>query len=142
MRLAPAARPGTRLGVLEEMPVVVDPVPIVGDAIGGGEVARGIVGAVGVGALAVGAMVMPGTAAAELTPRLPISVESRGMPVRAVPPGVSGDVGVDEAATLPEPEPHMPDMPDVSIMADVAAIDIGLEPVAGATVPSDVPPPS
>src|SRR5258706_720433 len=65
-----------------------------------------------------------GTAGAELTPRLPISIEPKGIPVRAPPPGVVGivdvDVGVDDGAMLVEPEPHIPDMPDVpSIPADV-----------------------
>jgi hypothetical protein len=59
-----------------------------------------------------------GTSAPELTPRLPISVEPSGIPARAMPPGTVGDVGVDEAATLPEPEPHIPDMPDVSRTPD------------------------
>jgi hypothetical protein len=57
-----------------------------------------------------------GTADAELTPRLLISIEPSGIPVRATPPGVVGDVdvGVDDEAMLLEPEPHIPDMPDVS----------------------------
>jgi hypothetical protein len=145
------------LCIVEEMPIVVDTLPIVVGALGGGEVTKGTIGIVGAGAPVVGATAMVGTAAAELTPRLLISVESSGMPVRPTPPGVSGGIGVDEAATLTEPEPHMPDRPDVLIMAEVvgmpeaiaiadddevAAIDIGLEPVAGAAMPSDVPPPS
>ena len=65
-----------------------------------------------------------GTAGAELTPRLPISIEPTGIPVRAPPPGVVGmvdvDVGVDDDAMLVEPEPHIPDIPDVpSIPEDV-----------------------
>ncbi|MGY3605165.1 MULTISPECIES: hypothetical protein [unclassified Bradyrhizobium] len=65
-----------------------------------------------------------GTGAAELTPRLPISVESRGMPVRLTPPIVVGEVddGVDDAMTLVEPEPHIPDVPDVSMMPDAVAM--------------------
>jgi hypothetical protein len=65
-----------------------------------------------------------GTGAAELMPRLPISVESRGMPVRGTPPIVVGavDDGVDDAVTLVEPEPHIPDVPDVSMMPDAVAI--------------------
>src|SRR6266403_618921 len=62
-----------------------------------------------------------GTAGAELTPRLPISIEPKGIPVRAPPPGVVGivdvDVGVDDDAMLVEPEPHIPDVS--SIPADV-----------------------
>jgi hypothetical protein len=60
-----------------------------------------------------------GTAGAELTPRLLISIEPNGIPVRAKPPGVVGnvdvDVGVDDEAMLLEPEPHIPDIPEVSI---------------------------
>jgi hypothetical protein len=96
-----------------------------------------------------------GTAAAELTPRLPISVDPIGIPVRAPPPGVVGDVdvGVEEAAMLLEPEPHIPAMPEVVDIPDVAEIpddvevpgevDIpGVAPVAGAAVPIAIPPPS
>src|SRR5712664_3931778 len=65
-----------------------------------------------------------GTAGAEPTPRLLISIEPNGIPVRAKPPGVVGnvdvDVGVDDEAMLLEPEPHIPDIPDVpSIPKDV-----------------------
>ena len=65
-----------------------------------------------------------GTAGAELTPRLLISIEPNGIPVRAKPPGTVGnvdvDVGVDDEAMLLEPEPHIPDIPDVlSIAEDV-----------------------
>jgi hypothetical protein len=65
-----------------------------------------------------------GTAGAELTPRLLISIEPNGIPVRAPPPGVVGnvdvDVGVDDEAMLLEPEPHIPDIPDVpSVPKDV-----------------------
>jgi hypothetical protein len=57
-----------------------------------------------------------GTAGAELTPRLLISVEPNGIPVRATPPDLVGnvDVGVVDEAMLLEPEPHIPDAPDVS----------------------------
>jgi hypothetical protein len=65
-----------------------------------------------------------GTAGAELTPRLLISMEPNRIPVRAKPPGTVGnvdvDVGVDDEAMLLEPEPHIPDIPDVpSIPKDV-----------------------
>jgi hypothetical protein len=102
--------------------------------------------------LVVGKTPIVGTAAAELTPRLPISVEPSGIPVRAVPPGTVGevDVGVDEDATLLEPEPHIPDNPDVCSIPDVADIpdidevpDIAVEsPVAGVVLPTVIPPPS
>ena len=117
-----------------------------------------------------------GTAGAELTPRLPISIEPSGIPVRAPPPGVVGivdvDVGVDDDAMLVEPEPHIPDIPDVSsipedvdipdgtdisddvdvpgvvvgsVVAAVGSVPVAPEvvaAVAGAAVPAAAPPPS
>src|SRR5258706_5232732 len=106
-----------------------------------------------------------GTAGAELTPRLLISIEPNGIPVRAAPPGVVGDVvgdvdvGVDGAAMLLEPEPHLPAVPDVSSIpedvdipdvtdisddVDVPGVAVGSDvaAVAGAVVPAAVPPPS
>jgi hypothetical protein len=98
-----------------------------------------------------------GTAGVELTPRLPISKDPIGSPVRAAPPGVVGDVnvGLDDAAILLEPEPHIPDIPEVSIPdvpigtdicddVDVPGVVVGsvVAAVAGAAVPADVPPPS
>jgi len=109
----------------------------------------------------VGNTLIVGTAAAELTPRLPISKDPNGIPVRAPPPGVVGDVevGVDDEAILLEPEPHIPDNPVVSSIPDVADIpddddipddidvpDIAVAPdvaaVAGVAAPTAVPPPS
>jgi hypothetical protein len=101
-----------------------------------------------------------GTAGVEPTPRLLISNDPNGIPVRAPPPGVVGDVdvGLDDATVLLEPEPHIPDIPDVSGTAedpevtaicdvtDVDVPDIAVVPelaaVAGAAVPTDMPPPS
>ena len=109
-----------------------------------------------------------GTAGAELTPRLLISTEPNGSPARVTPPGVVGVVGVvDDEAMLLEPDPHIPDAPDVSgipgvvDIPDVADIpdnvdgmpvdidpdDIAVAPgvvaaEAGATVPAAAPPPS
>jgi hypothetical protein len=103
----------------------------------------------------VGDTVIVGTDAAELTPRLPISVDPNGSPVRAAPLGVVGDVGVgvDDEATLLEPEPHIPDKPEVSsIPDDVDAPEVADVPddidipddaaVAGVEVPIAIPPPS
>ena len=52
---------------------------------------------------------------------MPISVEPNGIPVRATPPDTVGvvEVGVDDDATLLEPEPHIPDIPAVSSVPDV-----------------------
>jgi hypothetical protein len=69
----------------------------------------------------VGDTLIVGTAAAELTPRLPISKDPNGIPARATPPGAVGavEVGVDDEATLLEPEPHIPDIPAVSSIPEV-----------------------
>jgi hypothetical protein len=136
-----------------------------------------MVGVVGTGATVptVGDTVSVGTAAAEATPRLPISNDPNGSPVRAAPPGVVGnvdvDVGVDDEAMLLEPEPHIPDIPDVlsiprdvdvpvgtvisddvdvpgtavgSVVAAVGSVAVVpvVAAVAGAAVPGAVPPPS
>ena len=135
--------------------------PVVVDEGAGGDATTGIVGAIKVPReLVVGSTLIVGTAAAELSPRLPISVEPSGIPVRAAPPGVVGDVevGVEEAAMLLEPEPHIPDMPEVSSMPEVVDIpDVADIPddvdipdviaipdaaVAGAAAPIAIPPPS
>jgi hypothetical protein len=111
-----------------------------------------------------------GTAGVPLTPRLPISVEPNGIPVRATPPGAVGVVGVDDDATLPEPEPHIPDIPAVSNVPEVVdtpdvlkgseefeipddaddpgiavlpdIVPLAVPAVAGAPVPTPIPPPS
>src|SRR5438552_1220287 len=110
-----------------------------------------------------------GTAGAELTPRLLISIEPNGIPVRAAPPSVVGDVdvdvGTDDEAVLLEPEPHIPDIPDVSsipedvdipavadipddvdapavaVVSDIAVLPVAAA-VAGAAFPAAAPPPS
>jgi hypothetical protein len=96
----------------------------------------GIFGATEVTTLPVaGSTPTVGTAAAELTPRLPISVDPSGIPVPAPLPIVVGevDVGVDDEALLPEP--HIPDIPDDIDIPEVAAM-------AGVAVPMAIPPPS
>jgi hypothetical protein len=114
-----------------------------------GDATIGMVGTNGVSPTVptVGDTVIVGTAAAELTPRLPISVDPNGIPVRAPPPGVVGVVGVDDEAMLLEPEPHIPDMPEVCSIPDVVDIpdDVDIPDVAalaGAAVPTPIPPPS
>jgi hypothetical protein len=113
---------------------------------------------VGAVALTMGNTPIMGTAGAELTPRLPISVEPKGSPVRATPPGtvdvvVDAGVGAEDAAMLLEPDPHDPDIPDVSIpeVADTPddaeddVPNINAEPVVAAedaAVPAANPPPS
>jgi hypothetical protein len=121
-----------------------------------GDVTVGMVGVTGVVPTkpTVGDTLNVGTAAAELTPRLLISVDPIGSPVRAPPPGVIGDVDVGvEEATLLDPEPHIPDIPEVPSIPDVVDIpdevdmpDVAMPPdvaaVAGPTAPAAVPPPS
>ena len=130
--------------------------PVVAGGGASGEVTVGIVGAADIaGELAVGSPLVIGTAAAELIPRLLISVDPSGIPVRATPPGAVGAVavGAEEEAMLLEPEPHIPDMPDVSIVPevvdipDVEDIPVGADipdvvAVAGDIVPIAIPPPS
>src|SRR3984893_14650967 len=102
---------------------VLPTVLVVGDETLSGDVTVGIVGINGA-IPTVGNTLIVGTAAAELTPRLPISIDPNGIPVRAPPPGVVGDVdvGVEDAAMLLEPEPHIPDMPEVCSIPDVVDI--------------------
>jgi hypothetical protein len=128
----------------------------------GADAAVGIVGA-GAPALTVGETLGVGTAGAALTPRLPTSIDPNGTPVRAGLLVVVGDVdvGVDDAAMLLEPAPHIPVNPDVSsipedvdnpevaeIAVDVDIPDDGvppdIPPVAGVEVPFaiPIPPPS
>jgi hypothetical protein len=63
------------------------------------------------------------------------------MPVRTGLLVVVGDVGVDDAAMLLEPEPHIPVNPDVSSMPedvdspDVAEIAVDVDIPDGATPP-------
>ena len=140
-------RPGTVLGtpVMFGIPVMGSVGAVTAVVFGVGSVTAGTVGTVGAMAPMVGVTVTIGTATAELIPRLPISVEPIGMPVRGTPPGAVGDIGVDDAARLPEPAPHMLWVPEVSIRADVGGIpdDDGIAIVlCGVTVPTGMPPPS
>jgi len=118
---------------------------VVADETAGGEVMAGIVGTVPTVAT-VGDTLIMGTAAAELTPRFPISIDPNGIPVRATPPDVMGDVdvGADDEAILPEPEPHIPDNPEVSSIPEVVDVpgDVDIPDVAGVPVPIVIPPPS
>ena len=110
----------------------------------GGDAAIGIVGA-GATAPTVGDTLGVGTAGAALTPRFPTSVDPNGIPVRTVLLAVVGDVGVDDAAMLLEPEPHIPVNPDVSSIPedvdnpDVAEIAVDVD-IPDDGVPPDIPP--
>jgi len=121
--------------------------PVVVDEGTSGAATTGIVGAAEIPReLVVGSTLAIGTAAAELTPRLPISIDPSGIPVRAAPPGVVGDVdvGVEEEAMLLEPEPHIPDMPEVCSMPEVVDVPdvVDIPDVATVAVPIAIPPPS
>ena len=63
----------------------------------GGDVTVVATGATGLDAMVPAMADVIGTAAPELAPRLPISVDARGIPVLATPPETTGavDVGVD-----------------------------------------------
>jgi len=153
---------------LSQQPVALDPAsPVVGhgktfvvaDEAADGNVTVGMVGMTGV-VPTIGGTLMVGTAAAELTPRLLISVDPNGSPVRATPPTVVGDVevGVEEEVILLEPEPHIPDRPEVCSIpevvdmldvVDIPGVDIpgnaiapDVAAVAGVAVPIPIPPPS
>ena len=110
----------------------------------GADAAVGIVGA-GATALTVGETLGVGTAGAALTPRLPTSIDPNGIPVRTGLLVVVGDVDVDDAAMLLEPEPHMPVNPDVSSIPedvdnpDVAEIAVDVD-IPDDGVPPDIPP--
>jgi hypothetical protein len=81
-----------------------------------------------------------GTTCAALTPRLRIPTESNGTPARAPPLVVVGDVdvGLDDAAMLLEPEPHIPVRPDVSgIPEDIDSPDVA-EIAADVDIPEEV----
>jgi hypothetical protein len=135
----PVVRPGTVLVV-------------VGEAASGGATV-GITGTAEVATAPVmGNMLGVGIVIAGLTPRLAISLDPNGIPVRAPPPNVVGDVdvGVEDEAMLLEPEPHIPDIPAVSSIPDVVDIpdvaeipdDIDVPAATGVAVPIAIPPPS
>jgi hypothetical protein len=101
----------------------------------------GIVGAdeLGPAVPAIGDTLAVGTAVAALTPRLPISIDPNGIPARAPLVAVGEvDVGLDDAAMLLEPEPHIPVNPDVSVIPeDVDAPDVA-EIAVDVDIPDDV----
>jgi hypothetical protein len=80
-----------------------------------------------------------GTTVAALTPRLPISLDPIGIPARVAPLVVVGDVdvGLEDAAMLLDPEPHIPVNPDVSVIPE----DVDSPDVAEIAVEFDIPPP-
>ena len=151
--------------MIQQLPVVLrSPVfghgkaLVVADEAAAGGVTMGMIGAVAVAPTepTIGDTPSVGTAAAELTPRFPISVDPSGIPVRAAPPGVVGD---EDAAILLEPEPHIPDMPEVCSISEVVDIPDVAEiaddvdspadvvipeaaALAGAVLPIAIPPPS
>ena len=116
------------------LPVPALPMPPVTEQVAVLAVAGKAVGNVGTDELGptvptTGKTPVVGTAGAELTPRLLISVDPNGIPVRAPPPGVVGnvdaDVGADDEAMLLDPEPHIPDIPDVSSIPEAVDVPVG-----------------
>ena len=129
-----------------------------------GAVTAAIAGATEPGEPAIGDTPGVGTGATELTPRLPISVESSGIRAPKTPPGVVDvEVGVEDAVTLFDPAPHIPDMPAVSNVPEgvaipepcipealdipddaegKAAVPPAAAPVAGVELPGAIPAPS
>ena len=93
-----------------------------------GELAAGMIGLLGTVVVTVGMALGPGTASNVLMPRLPISVDPKGIPTPR-PEVLAVEVGVDEAAGFVAPEPHMLERPEVSIIAVVAE---------SAVVPGDI----
>jgi hypothetical protein len=172
--------PAVPAPMVPALPVPALPMPPVTEQVAVLAVAGKALGIVGTNELGptvptTGKTPVVGTAGAELTPRLLISVEPIGIPVRAAPPGVTGnvdvDVGADDEAMLLDPEPHIPDIPDVSSIpedvdvpdatvisddVDVPGVAVGsveaavgsvsvlpdVAAVAGDAVPGAVPPPS
>jgi hypothetical protein len=107
-------------------------------------VAGETVGIVGTGELGptvptMGDTLGVGTTVAALTPRLPISLDPIGIPARVAPLVVVGDVdvGLEDAAMLLDPEPHIPVNPDVSVIPE----DVDSPDVAEIAVEFDIPPP-
>jgi hypothetical protein len=150
---SPAKVPGPELAPLAAQAGLLD-VVVVGES-------AGIVGSTGddPAGLTVGNTLVNGTAGVELTPRLLISNDPKGSPVRAAPPDTVGavDVGADDAARLLDPEPHIPDIPAVSntpeeatgicdatdVVDNIDVPDIDVVPdAAEVPVPTDMPPPS
>ena len=132
----PPATPPFPAPMVPALPTPALPTPPVAVHVEVLAVAGGTVGIVGGNELGptvptMGNTPVVGTAGAELTPRLPISIEPKGIPVRAPPPGVVGivdvDVGVDDDAMLVEPEPHIPDIPDVSSIPEDVDIPNGTD---------------
>ena len=113
------------------------------DEAGIGDVTTGIVGG-GVATTPGTVTGIVGISAPELTPRLPISTEPNGTPVRGLPPVTVGDVGVEDAVRLPEPEPHIPDIPAVSIVPEADTVELCIIPEVidipeVAEIPDDMP---
>src|SRR6266478_2990965 len=121
------------------LPIPALPMPPVTEHVAVLAVAGETVGIVGTNELGptvptTGNTPVVGTAGAELTPRLLISIEPNGIPVRAPPPGV---VDIPDDIDVPEDI----DVSGVAVVPDIAMLPV-VAAVAGAAVPVAVPPPS
>jgi hypothetical protein len=99
-----------------------------------------IVGSVGlvIGGIGMSATLGAGATSIGLTPPLPISKEPKGIPVRAAPPGVVGDVAaMDEALLL---EVVLPLVPGIAVLPDIKApAPIPIPPPSYVVVAPDIP---
>src|ERR1700730_13863335 len=128
------ATPAVPAPMVPALPVPALPMPPVTEQVAVLAVVGKTVGNVGTDELGptvptAGKTPVVGTAGAELTPRLLISVDPNGIPVRAPPPGVVANVdvygGAAEKAMLLDPEPHIPDIPDVSSIPEAVDVPVG-----------------
>ena len=130
--------PETLMGIPETLRNPVDVTVFVVEDVDGAERAEIGGGSVVARGLTMGNTPGVGVAAAELMPRLAISMEPIAIPVRGLPPGVVGavDVGVEGVEAMPlEPAPHIPDTPTLPNVDDVDMPKIGSIP--GSAVVAD-----
>jgi hypothetical protein len=128
--------PGTRVGIPVTLAVIPETLPgiaVVAVKVGSGAVTTGAAGIAG-GAtpgpamLANGDKLGVGIVAQEPTPRLAISQEASGIPVRGLPPGVVGavDIGADGDIGGPfDAKLHIPETPTVSVEEVVDIPEVG-----------------
>jgi len=98
-----------------------------------------IVGRVGLAIDGIGLSATLGAGATSigLTPPLPISKEPKGIPVRATPPGVVGDVAAKDEPLLLE---VVPLVPDIEVLPDIdAPAPIPIPPPSYVVVAPDIP---
>jgi hypothetical protein len=117
----PAHAVGNPFGSVEED--VIPPEEVAGadasNVVAGGVVGEIMKGVAGIAVVTGSVLVIDVGGSSGLTPPLPISKEPNGIPVRATPPGVTGDVAANDAL---EVVPHGPDagvLPGIDIPAPI-----------------------